>query len=153
MDLINYSLTALISFFGLGVGIALAFIAPEEMKDGKKYFIHLQNVLLTLMFFAVLAFDNISIFLISLFSVIFFIFVYYLNRDSSIRYLDYAALGVLFFFSSSNLSLFLLNSALIFLYGMPSGSLQIKVKKRNILEVILKNISFLAIALSLFFLI
>ena len=155
MDFINYSLTNLIVFLGLIIGIILAYIAKEELKDGKKHFILLQNVLLTLILFFLLFFYKINLILnIGISLAVFLSLYFYLNtlKKQMIKYIDYGLLGIFFYYASNNINLFLLQSALIFIYGFPAGSLLINIKKRNILEIVLKNISFVVIPLVLFFL-
>ena len=46
MDLAVYLFTILISFVGLSIGIALAFMAKEELKTGKRMFVILQLALM-----------------------------------------------------------------------------------------------------------
>ena len=155
MDFINYSLTNLIVFFGLIIGIILAYIAPEELKDGKKYFIFLQNFLLLLILFFLLYLYKFNLALNILISLaLFFLLYFYLNnkKHQKIKYIDYAFLGIIFYLSAKNTSLFLVQSALIFIYGFPAGSLLLKIKKKNILKVFLRNVSFVVISLGIFLL-
>ena len=44
--MLNNLYTSLIVSFGLFCGVFLAFIAPEELKEGKRYFVFLRSVLL-----------------------------------------------------------------------------------------------------------
>ena len=50
MNILNYSLAALIAYTGLFIGFMLAIMAKEEIKPGKKYFIILQRITLLLIF-------------------------------------------------------------------------------------------------------
>lgn len=155
MQFINYLLTGIIAFLGLGAGIALAYIAPEELKDGKKYFILLQNFLLALILFFLLYFYRFNIILNIAFSLaLLLLLFFYLNTKTSqkIRYIDYVFLGIVFYLSAKNTNLFLLQSALMFIYSLPAGSLLFNIKKKNIFNVILKNVSFVVISLGLFLL-
>ena len=105
MELIMFLLINAISFLGIACGVSLAYMAKEELNQGKRFFIALQLVLMSL--------------------IIFFIF-----------------------YEKSNISLI---SSLIFLFGFPSGSLiiyeKIKFKRINLRTFII----YLAIYLSLFF--
>jgi len=56
MDIIIYLLTILLTFVGIGCGIALAYIAKEELKAGYILFRILQGVLL--LSIAVFLFSN-----------------------------------------------------------------------------------------------
>lgn len=153
MEIINYFLTNIAIFLGLIIGIILAYIAPEELKAGKKYFILLQNILLALILFLLLFFYKFNSRWSLVISLVLFLSLYfYLNKNQKIKYIDYAFLGIVFYLSSKNINLFLLESSLIFIYGLPTGSLLTNIKKRNILEIVLKNISFIIIPLILFFL-
>ncbi len=149
MELINYTLTSIVSFLGLILGIILAYIAKEELKQGKKYFIFLQKVILTLIFFFIFYYLKLNIFFIIILSLIFFILIYLYNEKIKTYYI-YPFLAILFYFSSKNVELFKIQAFLIFLYGFPTGSLLTKVKKRNYLEIFIKHISFIIISLILF---
>ncbi len=136
MQLLNYSLVSIISFSGLLVGMILAFTAKEELEPGKKYFLLLQKLTLLLILIFLLNFFNINLYLrITIY--ILFIFLMTINIKSQIIY---PALGVVFFLSSRDINLFVINSILIFLYGFPTGSLFAKklIKKKK--SCVLKNI-------------
>ncbi len=136
MQLLNYSLVSIISFSGLLVGMILAFTAKEELEPGKKYFLLLQKLTLLLILIFLLNFFNINLYLrITIY--ILFIFLMTINIKSQIIY---PALGVVFFLSSRDINLFVINSILIFLYGFPTGSLFAKklIKKKK--SFVLKNI-------------
>ncbi|MCG8571015.1 MAG: hypothetical protein MJB14_12820, partial [Spirochaetes bacterium] len=62
----------------------------------------------------------------------------------------YFILAVILFVSLGNNNLFLIESVLIFLFGMATGSLLFK--KKNHFEIVLKNSIFLIVALALPFL-
>ena len=136
MQLLNYSLISLVSFSGLLVGILLAFTAKEELGPGKKYFILLQKLILLLVLVFLLNFFNVNIYLRIIIYVL-FIYLMIINVKSQVIY---PALGIVFFFSSKDINLFVINSTLIFLYGFPTGSLFAKkfIKKKN--SFVLKNI-------------
>ncbi len=119
MQLLNYSLISLISFSGLLVGMILAFTAKEELEPGKKYFLLLQRLTLLLILIFLLNFFNINLYLRIMIYVLFIILMA-INIKSQIIY---PVLGIVFFISSKNPELFVINSILIFFYGFPSGSL------------------------------
>jgi len=136
MQLLNYSLISLISFSGLLIGIILAFTSKEELNPGKKYFILLQKLTLLLILILLLNFLDISIyFRIIIYAL--FIFLMAINIKSQAIY---PVLAVVFFLSSKDINLFIINSILIFFYGFPTGSLFAKklIKKKRLF--ILKNI-------------
>jgi len=119
MQLLNYSLISLISFLGLLAGMILAFTAKEELRPGKKYFLLLQKFTLLLILIFSLNFFNINLYLRIMIYVLFIILMA-INIKSQIIY---PVLGIVFFISSKNPELFVINSILIFFYGFPSGSL------------------------------
>jgi len=147
MNLLNYSLTAVISYLGLFVGFILALMAKEEMKDGRKYFLFLQKVILLLVFVFLLVFIDLNYILVLL--MLAFIVVYLLKRKNKLVYI-YILLGVIFHLSSKMLNLFVIESSLIFLYGIPTGSLLMKKDKKETLIGILKNVWFFLVAMVLF---
>jgi len=136
MQLLNYSLISIISFSGLLIGMVLAFTAKEELDPGKKYFILLQKLILLLILIFLLNFLDISIyFRIIIYAL--FIFLMAINIKSQAIY---PALAIVFFISSKDINLFIINSILIFFYGFPTGSLFAKklIKMRKLF--VLKNI-------------
>ena len=136
MQLLNYSLISLISFSGLLIGMILAFTAKEELDPGKKYFILLQKIILLLILILLLNSLDISIyFRIIIYAL--FIFLMTINIKSQAIY---PALAIIFFISSKDINLFIINSILIFFYGFPTGSLFAKklIKMRKLF--VLKNI-------------
>lgn len=154
MNFINYTLTLIVSFLGLILGIILAYIAKEELRPGKKYFILLQKVVLTLIlsfFFYFFLFFKKNYFLLVLSLLVFFILIYFFIEKVKTYYI-YPILALIFFFSSKNIDLFKIEAFLIFLYGFPTGSLLTKVTKKNYIEIVIKHISFIIVALLLFFL-
>ena len=48
MEILNYVLALVFSFLGIFAGMLLGYIAKEELRAGKKYFIWMQNILLIL---------------------------------------------------------------------------------------------------------
>ena len=154
MQLLTYSLISLISFSGLFAGMLLAFAAKEELNPGKKYFLLLQKLtLLLILIFLVNSFD-IKLYLRIIIYVL-FIFLMTFNLKSQ---LIYPAIAVVFFLSSKNPDLFVINSILIFFYGFPTGSLfakkLIKEKKSSVFKKIFLNYFWfivIAIALKLIF--
>lgn len=136
MNQINYFLSLVISFFGLFIGLALAYIAPEELKPGEKYLIVVQNIVLTAIIFVFIYYLKTNIFLATFFSMIILLFLFFKRISTKAIYL---LLGFLFFFSSRIEAMFLLESVLIFFYGFPTGTLFVKkLIKKPKLEVVKK---------------
>ena len=155
MEVLTYFLTGIITYLGLGCGIGLAYIAKEELNDGRKYFILSQNIILPLIIFSFLYFLKVSLIIDITLLIISFICLYYFNnlKNDNFKknfYYIYLILGIIFFISSKNNNFFIVESSLIFLYGFPTGSLIIDVKKNNFFEILLKTISFIFISIVLF---
>lgn len=150
---LNYFLAAIIAYLGLLLGVILIKLASEEQKPGRKYFILLKKII----FFFILAFllflYKVNIFL----SLILLSFILILMSNKKINLskspLVYFSLGVIFFVSyySEIFNLFIIESILIFLFGVPNASLILNLKKRNYYEVFIKNLWFFVPVIILYF--
>lgn len=155
MQFVNYFFASIISFLGFLTGILLIKIAPEEQKPLERHFVWLRRSLLFLIFiFAAFYYPNrLSYILISLGFFIFLLFLEIktdkLLKKSAIAYM---ILGIIFFLSSRNMNLFVLESSLLFLYGLPTASLLFNKKEKNYLKIILYNMGFIAVGNFLFLL-
>jgi len=155
MQFINYFFASIISFLGLFIGILLVRIAPEEQKPLEKYFVLSRKILLYLIFiFAVFYYFNDYFNLAILLTYfIFLLVIEYKVKDLLKKsIIIYTFLGILFFLSSKNTSLFTMEASLILLYGMPTASLIYNKKEKNHYKVIFYNMGFVVIANLLFFL-
>lgn len=129
-------LVLLLSLSGLLFGLALAYIAPEELKAGKKYFLWLKRILFIVI--AVVIADQLAspfpkkiilwiiliIFLLA--SVILFILNLikkkHFQETFSREIFNYILFFIPYFFMGSTEGKLLIAS-LIFLYGLPAGTL------------------------------
>ena len=145
MEFLTYIFTSLIVYFGLILGGITAYMARDELKQGKKYFILMQNFILALIAAFLLYFFSISIYFMIVASLIVF-FALFLIEKSWKSYFIYPLLAVIFYLSSKSLNLFMLESTLIFLYGFPTAALFVK-KKKDILICSLRHISFIIISI------
>jgi hypothetical protein len=77
------------------------------------------------------------------------IFLYYTNETTPINQIAYFCLGIAFYFSTLSKDLLIVTATLIFLYGMPLGSLFVarrpKKSKRAVLTDVLLNFGFFII--------
>ena len=154
MQFINYFFASVVSFLGLLIGIILVKIAPEEQKPLEKYFVLLRRILLLLIFiFLMFYYIGKVFYILTLASYLaFLLFVEYKLDDSIIKsMLIYTVLGILFFASASNLNLFVMDSSLILLYGIPTASLMYSRKDKNYARVFLTNLGFIIVSAILFF--
>ncbi len=121
-------LTLVVVFLGLFIGIALAFIAPEELRAGRKYFKWFKTILLLLMI-AGMVYFGVDLYLAVL--NIFMLAAFYMFEK------EYWVLGFVLLSSNVSSEAFFIQSALAFVYGLPEGTLFaeniIKKKKTEIL--------------------
>jgi len=154
MDITTFSIAFIISYLGIGVGIALSYIAKEELKAGKKYFILMQDII----FAIIVGVLMISFYFYWYWTVPVVLAMFWLSYKFEKQFGPskstwfYPLLGILFFASSFKQTCFLINSSLIFIYGFPTGSLLFNHKEKNYGDLVVRTISF-AIALVLFILI
>ncbi len=125
MELLPYSLSALVAFSGVLVGAFLAMIAREEMPTGRKYFPVLKKVLLIAVAAVLLShFSALLIVKVVVYSALLF----FLPRRHMLNF--YPLLAVAFFIlGQESRELFVL-SVLVFLYGFPTGSMYVVRNKR-----------------------
>ncbi|MBU90355.1 hypothetical protein CMO94_02335 [Candidatus Woesearchaeota archaeon] len=146
---LTFFLASIIAYLGLLFGVILIKLAPEEQKPGKKYFILLKKILF-LFIIAFLSFYY-KINFIFLILLLIFIIVLMLNKKLNLdkSALVYLLLGIIFYLSSKIPDLFVIESVLIFLYGVPNASLIFK--RKNYYEVFVKNLWFFIPVILLYF--
>ena len=148
---ISYFLASIIAYLGLLLGVILIKLAPEEQKPGKKYFILLKKILFFIIIISILFFYKLNIILITI--LIVFVLILILNRKINLEKspLVYLLLGIIFYLSSKVFNLFVIESVLIFLFGIPASSLIIKLKEKNYYEIFVKNLWFFVPVILLYF--
>ena len=154
MQFINYFSASAISLLGLLIGILLVKIAPEEQKPLEKYFVPAGKILLlTIFIFLIFYYFRDVFFLLALIGyLLFLLFIEFKVSDLYKKsIITYAVLGILFFLSSKNTNLFVIESSLILLYGMPAASLMYSKKEKNEYKIIFYNAGFFIIANLLYF--
>lgn len=143
MEILNYSLIALITVLGLAAGAVIGHFAKEELKPGKKYFIFLQKALFTAIIAVIMYVNRANVHYIWIGAAIIFIYLYFFEKIN--QAFAYALLGLAFFLAADT-EMFLPVASLVFLYGFPTGSRLIKSRK----SIILCTIIFIAIAFLLY---
>ena len=124
MSLFSQIGVLVLSLAGILCGVALSYIAPEELAVGKKYFIWLKRTLWVIL----LGITGYSLFLIQNYTllaigVILFVGLLMLDfvRENKYNYLlNYILLTATYFLLPSNQLLF---ASVMFLYGFPVGTL------------------------------
>ncbi len=125
-------LVPIIAFSGIFIGLLLKKIAKEEIKFGKfggKYFIWMKRIILLLLIIMLLYFSDNYLFIIAgiIIGLILGVFLS--------EYLFLGMISVIGFLQSKDILLII--SSLIFLYGMPYGSILRKIKLRQLISVTL----------------
>jgi len=155
MEFISYFSILVISYLGLGAGIALALVAKEEIEPGKKYFKILQNYLVAAIVLITIYFLELP-WLPWIFFIGITVLIFKFNNKRKKSFLIYLLLAVIFWMSVQKYSsfridvLFPIVSSLIFLLGFPTGTLLINIKKKNIIPVMISNIHYIIIGLILY---
>ncbi|MBW3001598.1 hypothetical protein KY338_00370 [Candidatus Woesearchaeota archaeon] len=144
MEILNYALIVLVASLGLMSGRIIAWIAKEEIKPGKKYFIVLQKILFCFIVFLLMYSNKTNVHYTWVGALVLFVYLSWLKKIPT--YIISAVLGTGMYLASLTDN-FLLISGVIFLHGLPAGSLM-----KNKKEVILNIVVFLAVAVGLFFL-
>lgn len=153
MQFVNYFFASAVSFSGLIIGMMLVRIAPEEQKPLAEY-LGIAGKTLLLLIFAFLAFylsnDSLN-FLVLLGYFAFAVLIEYNMHDLLKKTMVvYTLLGILFFLSSKNANLFVIESSLVMLYGIPTASLLYRRKEAN--RILFYNLGFMITANLLFLL-
>jgi hypothetical protein len=145
-SLLIYTLAAVASYLGLVAGIIVGWLAEEELAPGRRYITLIQNAILSGVLFSLIyfAFSTLAVAIVS--AVILFVIMSVLKKKVK-SYAVYAVLGAVFYFSAVHETMFALNASLIFIYGIPSGSLVFK--RKGWLVKLGTHLGFLAVALGL----
>lgn len=153
MQFINYFFASAVSFSGLVIGMLLIRIAPEEQKPLAKY-LDIARKILLLLIFAFLAFylynDSLSLLVLLGYSAFAALIEYHLHDLLRKSMVEYTLLGILFFLSSKNANLFVIESSLILLYGIPTASLLYRKKESS--RIVFYNFGFMIVSNLLFLL-
>jgi len=151
MQIINYFLASIISYLGLLLGIILIKIAPEEQKPGKKYFTLLKKITFFFIVFFILIFYKLNI--VILFIILFLLLFMLLNKKIKLEKspLVYFIFGTILYIGKIDINLFIIESVLIFLYGVPEASSTFNIKKKNYKDIFLKNLLFFIPIILLYF--
>jgi len=131
---LNYFLTSIIVYLGLLLGVILIKLAPEEQRPGKKYFSLLKKIILFLIITLFFAYSNLNYVLFLFLIAVLFLMLLSKKITLESTILIYLLFGVIFSLSNKITNLFVIESVLIFLYGLPTASLIFKIKKKNYYE-------------------
>lgn len=108
-------------FLGFIIGLVLAKIAPEELESGAPIFIRLQDIIYNVIILSIMYYSLQSIVIIPL--ILGLVFYWYKENLGAMSYaIEFASLGI-FLGISYYLNLFVVCSALIFVYNLAAGTL------------------------------
>ena len=131
-------LIPIISLLGIVIGVTLKKLAKEEIKFGKfgaRYFIWMKRIILLLIILVLIYFNqNIPILILTI--IIGFIIAIFISEYF------FLGLALVFGFLNSKESLILLSS-LVFLFGLPYGSILRRFKKEHLYVIPLFFLPFL----------
>lgn len=144
MNLLNYSLTVLVTYLGLLGGMFLAFSTEEELKSGRKYFAILQHACYFLIFGLLFYYFFTNKLIVELIiTIILFLILSYICCKFGTKamkkkakmplkkyYIVYAVLAVVFYLSSKIVGTHLIISSAIFVFGLPTGTMITNPKKK-----------------------
>jgi len=128
--MIKEVLIIIISVLGFLLGVILSYIAPEELKPGKKYFIFMKESLfyLTLAYslFLFIYFQN---FYFTLIPIIYFpLHLFFIKKQRKYlqtisNYIFFIIIYITFTTLIPENNILIILPVLIFLYGLPAGTL------------------------------
>ena|SRR3989338_5214445 len=120
-------LASLLAFSGIFAGILLAYFTKEEQQAGRPYFALMQDILLAMILFFFLFSLGWNIPATSILSITLLAILY--SFPWLVNPLLYFFLGFMLLLLSPSSPFFITESVLVFLYGMPTGSLWIYTRK------------------------
>ena len=116
----TYAFATLIALLGFFVGMFLAKMVPEELKSGLEYFVILKKMLLLAIF---VLFVNIIEFSFLLKILIYTLIVLLFAMIDLMPFQLYMLLTFLLLLAAPVTSNFFIQVSLVFLYGLPAGTL------------------------------
>ncbi|MBU0616002.1 MAG: hypothetical protein KJ601_07990 [Nanoarchaeota archaeon] len=117
----NLFLAVLIAFLGIVAGLIIALMTKEELKPGKKYFLLMRKTLLLAMvvLMVIFLYDRWIYLLITATAFIIVIVAKQFKlSNSAYNLLTYLLFGLVLFYASLETELFVIESVLVFIYGL-----------------------------------
>ncbi len=123
MMLLNQLLVGTVALLGIAVGVLLGLLVPEEAAKGRPYFTMLERVLLAAAFVPAAALQALAQQWLAVALLAILLAVVLLLRFRWRIALHVVIFVVLLALTVSDESIFLIEASLIFLYGLPAGTL------------------------------
>lgn len=114
------------ALLGFPAGVGVAYLAREEMKDAKKYLPLMMHFLLTIALVILLFNLKLHLAIIMVSSLVLFgalLFVYPSANKTMFLMACYIVMTVIYAFSAKNIFALVFQVSVIFLFGLPAGSL------------------------------
>ena len=150
MNFINYLGLIALTFIGYLAGLILPMFKSikEELKQGKKYFVNLRNIAAASVFGTVFYYET-TILIALIVTTIMLVVFHNLKTLKSVVY--YALFALAIVFSQTNQESLSIVASIIFLTGIPLGTLQyIENKKDLVKQTIIVIVVYLVISVGLF---
>jgi len=128
MEAFNYFLTLIVSFLGLFAGILIAYLTKEEYKELEKSMKLAAFGLIVGMTISIFMFYHIVLWISLPLVIIIALIVQYVKIPD---YIMFILLGVVFYISSFYEALLMINSFLIFTYGILATTFKVNAKKEK----------------------
>ncbi|MBI2176629.1 hypothetical protein HYU40_04785 [Candidatus Woesearchaeota archaeon] len=152
MQLWQFSAAVMVSYLGLVAGFFLASMTREELPTAKKYLPWLEKLVVLAIAAVMMNLFGLNVAAkAAVYVLLLLFFVYGYNLK-----LVYAAFGAVIFAVSKDSAIFLATAALIFIFGLLSGSsnFSMKIRKGEIVKAaakaLLRNSFYPAVAVMLF---
>ena len=138
----DYFLAPILSYLGLLAGIILVLMSPEEQKPGKRYFTLLKKILFFLSIFVFLFFIGINTILLAFLAVLLALLLSWEKMPVKNDMLAYLIFGIIIAMSYASQQYFMIQSVIVFIYGLPASSFAFDARKKNYLGMFGKNAVF-----------
>jgi hypothetical protein len=128
MEIFQFLLILLVTYFGMLIGTIISRFTREEINPGKKYFLSVKSFILTFIFSYFFYQLNINIFVILVTSITFFIIVHSLNRKYKSVYTNLIEFSLMSIMFNETLKFGYIVSILCFFYLIVFASLEYDIK-------------------------
>jgi hypothetical protein len=152
MNLFLYSAIAFVSFLGLAGGMFLAYSNRDELKPGRRYLVFAQKAIWALIIILTALAYQLPLYAVII--ILIFTVLPFFDRKQVHAPSMYLLQGIIFYLSAESVNLLAANASLIFLFGLPSGTL-IKADengkiRKGFVKGLAKNLGFF-VCMPLFF--
>jgi membrane-associated HD superfamily phosphohydrolase len=138
---LQFLLSGLVAYLGIAAGLIISTLAKEELKQGRSYFVLLQEIVLLSIFLVTMRTQSISSSISVPLAVVLVILIQF--RVFKSTPFVYPLLAIASLFAAGNSVGFFIVSSLIFIYGLAAAALQLDVRKKNYSRVLLANSGFI----------